>query len=163
VSALAAAAARLRHLSRWEPLAQHRPGYPRAGLRQSHDAEVREVLESIQRKLEEVAMLAPAVLPADPLPGMGADERRDDLTKRAATLRRLAAALATEAFQPPPPLPNHAPPYVVEPPGHDLPGTKAVLIAAGLESLTTSLGNLLLAAANRPSSGPAPTKSERPG
>jgi hypothetical protein len=150
VQRLAAAAARLRHLSQREPLAQRRPGYPHPGLSRPHDLEVREVLEAIQRGLVETRDLIPSVLPEDRLPGMAPDEQRDALAGRAAALERLTATLTTEAFQPLPPLPKHAPPYLVEPPGHDLPGTKAVLIAAGLESLTTSLSNLLLAAANTP-------------
>jgi len=37
---------------------------------------------------------------------------------------------------------------LVEPPGHDLAGTKAVLLAIGIERLTASLRNLMLAIAN---------------
>jgi hypothetical protein len=148
VAALSAYAGRLRHLSQQEPLAQPRPGYPRAGLSRSHVDEVREVLDGIGRGLERLRAALPTVLPQGLLPGIAADERPDEIAKRVDALSRLTSALAQEAFRPPPALPPHSPPYLVEPPGHDLAGTKAVLLAIGIEELTSSVRNLLLAAAN---------------
>lgn len=147
IAALRAYAVRLRHLSQQEPLVQSRPGYPRAGLGRSHADEVREVLDGIQRRLEEIRAMIP-ILPAAPPPGIAADERPDAIAKRVETLGRVAAALAREAFQPLPALPPHAPPYLVEPPGHDLAGTKAILLATGIEEVTASIRNLMLSAAN---------------
>ncbi len=95
--------------------------------------------------------MIPTVLPSTAPPGIAADERPDEIAKRVDTLGRLASTLAQEAFQPLPPLPPHAPPYLVEPPGHDLAGTKAVLLATGIEELTASVRNLMLSAANPPS------------
>jgi hypothetical protein len=139
----------LRHLSHEEPLAQHNPGYPKAGLGRSHADEVREVLSGIQRGLEQIRHGLRSVLPEEtPLPGIAADEQPTEIAARLDALSRLAETLAREAFQPLPPLPPHAPPYLFEPPGHDLAGTKAVLLAIGIERLTTSLRNLMLAAAN---------------
>jgi hypothetical protein len=139
----------LRHLSHEEPLAQHNPGYPKAGLGRSHADEVREVLSGIQRGLEQIRQGLRSVLPEEtPLPGIAADEQPTEIAARLDALSRLAETLAREAFQPLPPLPPHAPPYLFEPPGHDLAGTKAVLLAIGIERLTTSLRNLMLAAAN---------------
>lgn len=142
-------ARRLRHLSHEEPLAQRNPGYPKAGLGRSHADEVREVLSGIQRGLEQIRQGLPSVLPeATRVPGVAADERPDETAVRLDTLSRLVSTLAREAFQPLPPLPPHAPPYLFEPPGHDLAGTKAVLLAIGIERLTESLQNLMLAVAN---------------
>ncbi len=142
-------ARRLRHLSHEEPLAQHNPGYPKAGLGRSRADEVREVLSGIQRGLEQVRHGLPSVLPeATHLSGVAADEHRGEIAARLEALSRLAETLAREAFQPLPPLPPHAPPYLFEQPGHDLAGTKAVLLAIGIERLTTSLRNLMLAIAN---------------
>jgi hypothetical protein len=142
-------AARLRRLSQHEPLAQVRPGYPRAGLSRPHADEVREVLAGIQAELEKVRTLLPIVLPAGTsLPGVPADEQPEKILARVDALSRLASTLAQEAFQPLPPLPPHAPPYLVEPPGHDLAGTKAVLLALGIEELAPSVRNAMLSAAN---------------
>jgi hypothetical protein len=148
VAALAAYAGRLRHLSQQEPLAQPRPGYPRAGLGRSHADDVRDVLSGIGRGLALLRAALPGVIPQDLPPGIVADEHPDEIAKRIDALSRLTSALAREAFQPAPALPPHSPPYLVEPPGHDLAGTKAVLLAIGIEALTTSVQNLLLAAAN---------------
>lgn len=146
---LRAYARRLRHLSHEEPLAQHNPGYPKAGLGRSHADEVREVLDGIQRCLERIREALPSVLPtAARVPGLAADEGPDEIAARLDALSRLAETLAREAFQPLPPLPPHSPPYLFEPPGHDLAGTKAVLLAIGIERITTSLRNLMLAVAN---------------
>jgi len=148
VAALRAYAGRLRHLSQQDPLAQPRPGYPRAGLGRSHADEVREVLTGIGHRLERIRSVLPTVLPPGLPPGIAADERPTEIAKRVDALSRLTSALAQEAFQPAPALPPHSPPYLVEPPGHDLAGTKAVLLAIGIEELTTSVLNLLLSAAN---------------
>jgi hypothetical protein len=145
-------ARRLRHLSHEEPLAQHNPSYPRAGLGRSHADEVREVLSGIQRGLERIRQGFSSVLPeGTPLPGIAADEQPEEIAARLDALSRLAGTLARDAFQPLPPLPPHAPPYLFEPPGHDLAGTKAVLLAIGIERVTTSIRNLMLAAVNRTS------------
>jgi hypothetical protein len=149
LAALRDYAVRLRHLSRYEPLAQARPGYPRAGLGRPHADEVRVVLDGIQRRLEEIRPIIPTMLPDAVRPGIAADEHPDEIAKRAETLGRLASTLAQEAFRPLPPLPPHAPPYLVEPPGHDLAGTKAVLLAIGLEELTAATRNLMLSATDR--------------
>jgi hypothetical protein len=142
-------ARRLRHLSHEEPLAQRNPGYPRAGLGRSHADEVREVLGGIQRGLGKIRQGLPSVLPnATRVSGVAADEHPNETAARLDALSRLADTLAREAFQPLPPLPPHAPPYLFEPPGHDLAGTKAVLLAIGIERLTASLRNLMLAIAN---------------
>lgn len=152
LTALRDQARRLRHLSHEEPLAQHNPGYPKVGLGRSHADEVRDVLRGIQRGLEQIRQGVPSVRSeATQFSGIAADEQPKEMATRLAALSRLAEALAREAFQPLPPLPPHAPPYLFEPPGHDLAGTKAVLLAIGIERLTTSLRNLMLAAANSPS------------
>jgi hypothetical protein len=148
VTALRAYAGRLRRLSQQDPLAQPRPGYPRAGLGRSHADEVREVLNGIGHRLERIRTALPTVLPSGLLPGIAADERPTEIVKRVDALNRLTSTLAQEAFQPLPALPPHSPPYLVEPPGHDLAGTKAVLLAIGIEALTTSVLNLLVSAAN---------------
>ncbi len=142
-------ARRLRHLSHEEPLAQHNPGYPKAGLGRSHADEVREVLDAIQRGLAKIRQGLPSMLPQSiQVTGVAADEQPTATAARLDALSRLAETLAREAFQPLPPLPPHAPPYLFEPPGHDLAGTKAILLAIGIERLTTSLRNLMLALAN---------------
>ncbi len=141
-------AARLRHLSQHEPLAQWRPGYPRAGLGRPHAGEVREVLDGIQRHLDDIRTLLPAVVPSAASPGIAADEHPQEIAKRVDTLSRLSSSLVQEAFQPLPALPPHSPPYLFEPPGHDLAGTKAVLLAIGIEQLIASVRNLILSAVN---------------
>jgi hypothetical protein len=149
LTALRQQARRLRHLSHEEPLAQHNPGYPKAGLGRSHAGEVREVLDSIQRGLAKIRRELPSTLPESiPVIGVAAGEQPTEIAASLDALSRLAETLTREAFQPLPPLPPHAPPYLFEPPGHDLAGTKAVLLAIGIERLTTSLRNLMLAAAN---------------
>ncbi|TMI78077.1 MAG: hypothetical protein E6H04_13065 [Bacillati bacterium ANGP1] len=149
LTALRQHAARLRSLSQHEPLAQRGAGYPHAGLGRPHADEVREVLSAVQARLEEVRTLLPTVLPAGvPLPGIAATEAPQEVGRRVDTLIRLASTLAQEAFQPLPPLPPHAPPYLVEPPGHDLAGTKAVLLAGGIEEIATSVRTAMLSAVN---------------
>ncbi len=149
LAALQQHAARLREASQHEPLTQPRPGYPRAGLGRSHAGEVREVLRDIHTRLEELRILVPAVCPTGTSPaGLAADEAPEEIEKRADALSRLLSTLEREAFQPLPPLPPHAPPYLVEPPGHDLAGTKAVVLAVGIEALITAVRNAMLGAAN---------------
>ena len=70
------------------------------------------------------------------------------LSARTEALIRLASQLKDEALRPIPSLPPHAPPYLVEPPGHDLAGTKAVLLATGIEELANEIRNIMLAEAN---------------
>ena len=142
-------ARRLRYLSQHEPLAQPTPGYPRAGTHRSHAGEVRKALEDILARFEELRSLVPAALsPTLDLPGIAADEHPHALAQRLEPLLRLASGLREQAFQPAPPLPPHSPPYLVEPPGHDLAGTKAVQLAIGIEGLAEAVRNVMLAAAN---------------
>ncbi|HKV44272.1 MAG TPA: hypothetical protein VJT32_06295 [bacterium] len=148
LAALQDQATRLRHLSQREPLVQWRPGYPRAGTSRSREGEVRDLLEELPRRLADVRTLAPTVLAPDPNPGLAADEHAGAVAARLETLIRLAAGLKEQAFLPAPDLPPHAPPYVVEPPGHDLAGTKAVLLALGIEEVVLAIRNAMLAAAN---------------
>jgi hypothetical protein len=58
------------------------------------------------------------------------------------------ATLRREAFEPPPQLPAHAPPYLAEAPRHDLAGAMAILLSLGIEETVASLRNLLLASRN---------------
>jgi len=142
-------ARRLRRLSQEEPLLQPRPGYPRAGLGRSHADEVRETLDGVASSLEEIKRRLPEVLPAGARPlGVSADEDPRVVAERLETLIRLVAGLKKEAFQPPPPLPPVTPPYLVEPPGHDLAGTKAVVLAAGIEQIVSTIQTLILALLN---------------
>ncbi|TMI79239.1 MAG: hypothetical protein E6H03_10630 [Bacillati bacterium ANGP1] len=142
-------ARRLRYLSQHEPLAQPTPGYPRAGTHRSHAGEVRKALEDILARFEELRSLVPAALsPTLDLPGIAADEHPHALAQRLEPLLRLASGLREQAFQPAPPLPPHSPPYLVELPGHDLAGTKAVQLAIGIEGLADAVRNVMLAAAN---------------
>jgi hypothetical protein len=147
-------AGKLRHLSQEEPLLKSRPDYPRARIGRSHADEVRDVLDDMSRRLEEMRTLIPQALPlwaaesSEARPPGVADEAPQVVLARIHTLGRIAASLTQEAFLPPPPLPPHAPPYLSEPPGHDLPGTKAILLSGGIENVVTVLRNLLLRAAN---------------
>ncbi len=158
------AAARLRRLSQQEPLLQARPDYPRARIGSSHADEVRDVLNETVQGLTAIRRLLPVALPRVPAPageaapygagrppGVAADESLGEIAARAEALLRMATSLQQEAFQPPPPLPPHAPPYLAlsEPPGHELAGTKAVLLSLGLESVVAALRNALLGAVNR--------------
>jgi hypothetical protein len=160
LDALQDGARKLRRLSQEEPLLKARPDYPRARLGRSHADEVRDVLDDVARHLEEIRNLVPQALPtwaadssdSNP-PGVASGEAPQVMLTRIQTLGRLAASLKQEAFQPPPTLPPHAPPYLSEPPGHDLPGTKAILVSGGIESVVTALRNLLLGAANTRVSG----------
>jgi hypothetical protein len=149
---LEARARDLRRLSELEPLKKPRPDYPHVGVGRSHDDEVRAVFADVNAALAEAIQLLPAAL-ADgsvPAPGIAEDETPAALAKRLAMLQKLAAGLAREAFEPLPPLPPHAPPYLVTIPGHDLPSSKALALGHGLDETVTALRSALLAAANRP-------------
>ena len=149
LDALEARARDLRRLSQEEPLRNARPDYPHAGVRRSHDDEVRAVFADLAKAFAEVSRLLPTVLPNgfDDMV-VPADETPAALAGRLSTLEKLTAGLAREAFAPPTPLPPHAPPYLVTIPGHDLPGTKALLLGNGIKETVTALRNTLVAAAN---------------
>lgn len=140
----------LRRLSQEEPLKKPRPDYPHAGVGRSHEDELRGVFADVASALAEAAELLPAALPdgAVPAAGVAADETPAVLTRRLATLQELTAGLSREAFEPLPPLPPHAPPYLVTIPGHDLPSSKALALAQRLAETVSALRNTLLAAAN---------------
>lgn len=139
----------LRRLSQEEPLKKARPDYPHTGVGRSHEDELRAVFADLAQAFAETARLLPALLPegATP-PGVAADEAPAALAARLSALERLTAGVAREAFEPPPPLPPHAPPYLVTIPGHDLPGTKALLLGNSILETVAALRNALLAAAN---------------
>lgn len=156
LSVLRQHARKLRHLSQVEPLLQARPDYPRARTGRSHASEVRDVLEDVARILEEAKRLLPEVLPdSQSTAGVSADEGPAALAKRMDTLAHLVHTLQREAFEPPPHLPAHAPPYLAEAPRHDLAGAKAILLSLGIEETVSSLRNLLLASRNEGDRGPA--------
>ncbi|HLW48711.1 MAG TPA: hypothetical protein VKW09_13210 [bacterium] len=140
----------LRRLSEEEPLKKPRPDYPHAGVGRAHDEELRGVFADLDRALTDVIRLLPAALPdgSEPAVGVVADETPAALARRLATLQKLTADLARAAFEPLPPLPPHAPPYLVTIPGHDLPSSKALALGHGLAETVTALRNALLAAAN---------------
>lgn len=146
---LEARARDLRRLSQEEPLLKPRPDYPHVHVGQSHADELRRVLADLATAFADANRLLPMILPDAAAPsGRAADEGRAALTGRLAALERLTAGLAREAFEPLPTLPPHAPPYLVTIPGHDLPGTKAMLLGHGIAEIVASLRNALLAAAN---------------
>lgn len=145
----------LRRLSQQEPLLQARPDYPRARIGRSHVAELREVLQGIAAGLEAVERYLPEAFGEEhAYLGVAADESRQPLLEKVRALRRLAGDLADLAFQPPPPLPAHAPIYLYSVPGHDRSSAKALTLAAGLEAVVTALRNLVLAAANAQDASP---------
>ena len=149
LSALQEHARKLRHLSQMEPLLQARPDYPRARIGRSHASEVQAVLEEVARILAEAKRLLPQILPdTQRPPGISADEVPGALAKKMDTLAHLVATLQREAFEPPPQLPAHAPPYLAKAPRHDLAGATAILLSLGIEETVTSLRNLLLASRN---------------
>jgi hypothetical protein len=148
IDALAARAHDLRRLSQEEPLNKARPDYPHTGVRRSRDEELRGVFADLERTFAETSRLLPSALPDGTAPGGIADETPAALGSRLSTLEKLTASLAKEAFAPLPPLPPHAPPYLVTLPGHDLPGTKALLLGNGILETVTAIRNALLAAAN---------------
>jgi hypothetical protein len=137
-------AKRLRHLAQLDPLVQPRPGYPHPGTHRSHAGEVQIVIEAVIERLVQAQALFPAVIDLQG-PWIGPPAA---LGARIEALIRLASQLKDEALRPLPSLPPHAPPYLVEPPGHDLAGTKAVLLATGIEGLAAEMRNIMLAEAN---------------
>jgi hypothetical protein len=145
---LAARALDLRRLSQEEPLKKARPDYPHAGIGRSHEDELRAVFADLARALAEVTRLLPSVLPDGTAPPDVDDETPSALAARLSMLEKLTANLAREAFEPLPTLPPHAPPYLVTLPGHDLPGTKALLLGSNIIETVGALRNALLAAAN---------------
>jgi hypothetical protein len=154
-SALAVLEARardLRRLSQEEPLKKPRPDYPHTGVGRSHGEELRRVFTDVDDALAEAIRLLPAALPDGSIPpaGIPADEAPSALGQQLGTLQKLAATLAREAFEPLPPLPPHAPPYLVTIPGHDLPSSKALALGHRLAETVAAVRNALLAAANAP-------------
>lgn len=149
----------LRKLSEEEPLRKARPDYPRARLGRSHDDEVRRVLEGISAGLDALEQLVPQVLEdGGSLLGLVPEETPPAVLERVRALKRLAASLAVEAFQPPPPLPAHAPAYLYDLPGHDRVPSKAVTLSTGVEAVVGALRNAVLRQLNaegRPSLGSA--------
>lgn len=146
---LEARARDLRRLSQEEPLKKARPDYPHTGVGRSHDDEVRGVFADLARAFAETNRLLPVVLPDGTAPpGVAGDETPAALAGRLSTLEKFTAKLAREAFEPLPLLPPHAPPYLVTIPGHDLPGTKALLLGNTVLETVTALRNALIAAAN---------------
>ncbi|HLJ60989.1 MAG TPA: hypothetical protein VKZ50_14790 [bacterium] len=147
---LEGAARTLRRLSQEEPLLQARPDYPRPPApRRSYADELRETLERVREGVAEVRRLLAEALPPGTHPaGLLPEEMPDALDHRLAGLAKLADTLLVEAFEPPPPLPKHAPPYVLEAPRHDLAGSKAIFLSYGLEDAAASIRNALLSRAN---------------
>lgn len=147
----------LRRLSQYEPLKKARPDYPRTGVGRSYDDEVRAVFADLGRTFREARRLLPAVLPdgAAP-PGSASDDAPSALADRLAALEKAASALTREAFEPLPPLPPHAPPYLVTLPGHDIPGSKALILGNGILEIVGALRNALVAAANAAARSTAP-------
>lgn len=145
---LEARARDLRRLSQEEPLKKARPDYPHTGVGRSHDDEVRAMFADLAKTVADAIRLLPVVLPDGTPLGVAADETPAALAGRLSTLQKFTASLAREAFEPLPPLPPHAPPYLVTIPGHDLPGSKALLLGNNLLETVAALRNALLAAAN---------------
>jgi hypothetical protein len=149
LNVLEARARDLRRLSQEEPLKKARRDYPHAGVARSHDDELRGIFADLAKAFTETIRLLPAVLPDGAAPvGVSADETPAALAGRLSTLEKFAASLAREAFEPPPTLPPHAPPYLVTIPGHDLPGTKALLLGNSIIETVAALRNALVAVAN---------------
>lgn len=149
LDALQDGARKLRRLSQEEPLLQARPDYPRARAGVSHAEELRGVLEDLMQCVGETRQLVPLVLRDGQIPaGVVAEEAPQAVAGRLASLARLVDSLQEQAFQPPPPLPKHAPPYLAEAPSRALAGSKAVLLSYGLEEVVAALRNALLAMVN---------------
>ena len=149
LAALEDYARRLRHLSQEEPLLQARPDYPRARSGRSYAADLREVFRGLSETLGNVQQSLPIVLPDGQAPaGVAPDEAPRAIRARLGALARLLKNLEHEAFEPPPPLPQHAPPYLAAAPSHDLAGSKAVLLSQGIEEAVAALRNTLLGALN---------------
>jgi len=140
----------LRRLSQEEPLLQARPDYPRPPLpKRSYAAELRETLEGIRRRIDDVLHLLPEALPGSEPPAGGLDEDAPAaIAQRLGTLAKFADTLLVEAFEPLPPLPKHAPPYVLQSPRRDLAGSKAVSLSYGLEEVAAAIRNALLSRTN---------------
>jgi hypothetical protein len=150
---LEARARDLRRLSQEEPLKKARPDYPHAGAGRSHDDELRGVFADLAKEFGEAIRLLPAAVRDGAAPrGVPADETPAALAGRLSALEKFTTALATQAFEPLPPLPPHAPPYLVTIPGHDLASSKALLLGNGIIDTVTALRNTLVAAANAASS-----------
>ncbi len=149
VGALQERARRLRHLSQEEPLLGARPDFPRARIGMSRAEELREVLDGLLRDMEEARRLIPEVFPDASVPAgqLTAEEAPPTVAERLAALSRIGAKLREDAFQPPPPLPKHAPPYLADTPP-PLSGSRALLLSSGLEEVASALRNALLAAVN---------------
>ena len=163
LDALANYARRLRQLSQEEPLLQARPDYPRPRRTASHADELRKVFQELREDLRTVEESLTAILAdGEVLRGLAPDETPRAIRARLGTLARLLDTLEKEAFQPPPPLPKHAPPYLAEAPAHDLAGSKAVLLSYGIEEAVAALRNALLGALNADSMPPggSPPRSE---
>ena len=153
----------LRRLSQYEPLKKARPDYPHTGVGRSYDDEVRAVFADLGRACAETRRLLPVVLPDGTPPGgasdarasrglvpEGGDEAPSALAERLAALEKVASTLARECFEPRPPLPPHAPPYLVTLPGHDVPSSKALVLGNGILEIVGALRNALIGAANAP-------------
>lgn len=139
----------LRMLSQYEPLKKARPDYPHSGVGRSYDDDVRAVFADLARAFADARRVLPAALPdGAALPGAVSDEAPSALADRLAALERLASKLAREAFEPLPPLPPHAPPYLVTLPGHDVPSSKALILGNSILEIVGALRNALVAAAN---------------
>ncbi len=150
LQALQRGARRLRHLSQEEPLLQARPDYPRARIGRSHADELRTVLDDVLARLAEAPGLVLEAFPrtGEAARGVATDEAPRAVAARLGALAAIAASVKDDAFRPPPPLPQHAPPYLAEAPTRDLAGSKAVLLSWGIEGAVSALQNALLAAAN---------------
>ncbi len=143
------AAAELRHLSQEEPLLQARPDYPHPPtVHRSYASELRETLERIREGISHVRQLLAEALPAEISTGLVPDETPGALDRQLVGLGKLTETLLVEAFEPLPPLPKHAPPYVLEAPRRDLAGAKAIYLSYGLEEAAASIRNDLLGRAN---------------
>ena len=149
LDALEEYARQLRHLSQEEPLLQARPDYPRARSGRSYAADLREVFRGLSETLGKVQASLPIILPDSQAPaGVAPDEAPRALRARLEMLARLLRNLESEAFEPPPPLPQHAPPYLAAAPSHDLVGSKAVSLSHGIEEAVAALRNSLLGVLN---------------
>ena len=149
LDALAAQAHDLRRLSQEEPLHKARPDYPHTGVHRSHEQELRGVFAGLEKTFAETSRLLPTALTDGTTPSGGVtDETPAALASRLSTLEKLTANLAKEAFAPLPPLPPHAPPYLVTLPGHDLPASRALFLGNEILETVTAIRNALLAAAN---------------
>lgn len=159
LDALADHARRLRHLCQDEPLLQARPDYPRPRSAPSHAEDLRKVFQGLREHLETVTGALASVFPDSRVPpGVAPEETPRAIRAKLGALARLLNTLETEAFQPPPPLPRHAPPYLAEAPSHDLAGSKAVLLSYGIDEAVATLRNSLLGALNSTPRGETPPR-----